>query len=144
MFGMAIYLPSCKKEATLPIVTAYKVSDITETTASTGGTVKYDGGAEVTDIGVCWSTIQNPTADNIKTMNKTYSGIFTSNLAGLTPGKTYFVRAYAIYDNGPTIYGNELSFATSIEQGTGKRKADYTGEALYDLSGFSIGSSNLS
>jgi hypothetical protein len=38
LFGTAIYLPSCKKEATLPNVTTIPVSNITQTTAATGGT----------------------------------------------------------------------------------------------------------
>ena len=49
------------------------------------------------------------------------------------------MRAYADYDNGPAIYGNELSFTTTIAQGTGTQKADFPGGARYGATGFSIG-----
>jgi len=61
LIGSAIYFPSCKKEATLPIVTTTDVSDITQTTASAGGTVTDDGGGAVINRGVTWSTTHNPT-----------------------------------------------------------------------------------
>ncbi len=39
----------------------------------------------------------------------------------------------------PTLYGNELSFTTSFEQGTGTQKSDFPGGARYDATSFSIG-----
>jgi uncharacterized protein (TIGR02145 family) len=115
LFGTAIYFPSCKKEATLPtlpIVTTTKVTDITPTTAVTGGTVTDDGGAEVIDMGVCWSTSPNPTTSSNKTGNLTGSGSFTSIITGLTPNTKYYVRAYASNSAG-TSYGNEVIFNTN-------------------------------
>jgi hypothetical protein len=100
LFGTAIYLPSCKKEATLPVVTTTYVSDITQTTASTGGKVIDNGGAEVFDIGVCWSTTPNPTTSSNKISTDkinigTNAGSFTSSLTELTADTRYYVRAYA-------------------------------------------------
>jgi len=121
------------------VITTAIVSFTSTSAVVTGNIIFGQNGNHLIGSGVCWSTLQNPTTDDIKTMNTTYSGIFSSNLAGLLPGTVYFVRAYAVYDNGPTIYGNELRFATSIENGTGTQKADYPGEALYNATGFSIG-----
>ncbi len=112
LIGTAIYLPSCKKEATLPIVTTTIVSDITQTTASTGVTVTDNGGAEVTDIGICWSTSPNPTTSSNKKGNSTGNGSFTSTITGLLPNTNYYVRAYATNSVG-TSYGNEISFKTN-------------------------------
>src|SRR5659263_299027 len=92
LFGTIINLPSCMKDVTIPIVTTNNVSDITQTTASTGGKVIDNGGAEVTDIGVCWSTTPNPTTSN-NTNNGTGTGIFTSIITGLTANTKYYVRA---------------------------------------------------
>lgn len=110
--GTAIYLPSCKKEATPPIVITTIVSNITQTTVLTGGTVTDDGGAKVTEIGVCWSTSPNPTTSSNKTSNVTGSGSFTSSITGLTANTKYYVRAYATNSAG-TSYGNEVTFTTN-------------------------------
>lgn len=44
-----------------PTVTTTAISDITATTATGGGTITDDGGAEVTAYGVCWNTTGTPT-----------------------------------------------------------------------------------
>ncbi|MEO6833817.1 MAG: hypothetical protein ABI169_16540, partial [Chitinophagaceae bacterium] len=40
------------------------------------------------------------------------TGAFSSNLTGLDPNKTYYIRAYATNSSG-TAYGNEVSFTTT-------------------------------
>lgn len=118
LLGTAIYFTSCKKEkeATPPVVITTNVSDITQTSASTGGVVEDNGGAEITDIGVCWSTSQNPTTSSNKISIGKISigknaGSFTGSLTELTANTRYFVRAYAINSVG-TAYGLEISFST--------------------------------
>ncbi len=87
------------------------ISNITQTSATSGGNITSDGGAAVTTRGVCWSTSTNPTISNSKTTDGTGTGSFTSNLTGLTAGVTYYVRAYATNSVG-TVYGNSEQFAT--------------------------------
>ncbi|MBW6499798.1 MAG: hypothetical protein K0B05_00255, partial [Bacteroidales bacterium] len=48
MAGSALWLSSCKKDPVPPSVTTAGVSAITLTTATSGGNVTADGGAEVT------------------------------------------------------------------------------------------------
>ena len=60
-----------------------------------GGNVTSDGGATVTERGVCWSTSSNPTLSDSHTTNGTGTGSFTSSLTGLSASTTYYVRAYA-------------------------------------------------
>ena len=76
LFGTAIYLPSCKKEATPPVVKTTTVSEITKTTASIAGNVTDDGGTEIIEIGICWSTSLNPTISSNKTSNGKGTGLF--------------------------------------------------------------------
>ena len=49
---------SCKKEdpAKLAVLSTTAVTNITATTAESGGTISSDGGADITARGVCWST----------------------------------------------------------------------------------------
>ena len=112
LFGTAIYLPSCKKEATLPVVTTTSVSNITQTTALTGGAVTDDGGADVTFFGVCWSTTPDPTIGGNKKNIGDSPGSFTISISGLTANTKYYVRAYATNSAG-TSYGNEIAFTTN-------------------------------
>ena len=100
----------------LPIVTTNNATDITAFAASCGGNVTFDGGSSVIARGVCWSTSHNPTIGNSHTSNGTGIGYFTSNLTGLSPNTTYYVRAYATNILG-TAYGNEVPFTTLLQDG---------------------------
>jgi uncharacterized protein (TIGR02145 family) len=96
----------------IPTITTALVSSITTTTAICGGNVSNDGGATVSARGVCWATTANPTITGNKSSNGTGTGSFTSTLTGLSPGVTYYVRAYATNSSG-TAYGSQLSFTSA-------------------------------
>ena len=101
--------------ATLPTVITGTVSEITATTATCGGEVTADGGAEVTNRGVCWSTEPNPAVEDDHTSDGAGTGTFNSSITGLIAGTTYHVRAYATNSVG-TAYGEEVTFSTEVEQ----------------------------
>jgi len=96
----------------LPAVTTAAITNITQTTATGGGNVIFDSGATVTARGVCWNTTGNPSITGSKTTDSGGTGIFTSNLTGLTAGIIYYVRAYATNSQG-TAYGTQMAFTTS-------------------------------
>lgn len=98
---------------TTPTVTTKAISFLTDTSAISGGDITFDGGAAVTMRGICWDTLPNPTVSGIHTTDGTGIGIFTSSMMSLTPGTTYYVRAYATNSVG-TTYGQEISFRTYI------------------------------
>ena len=105
----SLFLTNCTKDVTIPILTTNDVTEITETTATSGGSISSDGGAMVTERGVCWSTNPNPTIADFKTMNGTGAGVFRSVITGLSTETIYYVRAYATNSMG-TGYGSEISF----------------------------------
>ena len=91
----------------VPTVTTIPISDITSTTAKSGGIVTGDCGSVVTTRGVVWSTSPNPTISlTTKTSNGSGIGSFTPILINLVPKTTYYVRAYATNSAG-IGYGNE-------------------------------------
>ena len=92
-----------------PTVTTTPATNVTETSATTGGNVTGNGGDTIIARGVCYSTSQNPTVSNDTTLNGTGTGTFISSITGLSPDVTYYVRAYAINNIG-TAYGNEINF----------------------------------
>ncbi|WP_374165621.1 beta strand repeat-containing protein [Arcticibacter sp. MXS-1] len=81
--------------------------------ATSGGTLIGDGGTDITNIGVCWSTSPNPTVGlHTKTIYDSWSGKnWYSELKDLTPVTKYYVRAYAVNNQG-VAYGNEVEFTT--------------------------------
>jgi len=93
-------------------VTTAPVTNICQTTATSGGNVTSNGGADVTARGVCWSTSPSPTITSNHTSDGTGTGSFVSNITGLTAGTIYYVRAYATNSVG-TSYGDQLTFTTT-------------------------------
>ena len=101
-----------------PTVVTKSVTEITETTAKVVGQVADDGGAEVTERGVCWNTDGAPTILDYSAKDAEVGlGTFTSNLSDLKANTTYYVRAYATNAVG-TSYGEEKSFTTKEKETT--------------------------
>ena len=64
--------------------------------------------------GVCWSTSHNPTLADSHTNNGIGTEPFTSLITGLTPGTTYYIRAYYTTEPNTTLYGNEQTITTQV------------------------------
>ena len=111
LVALAMLLVSCKPENEKPTVVTKSVGEVTKTSAKVVGQVAADGGAEVTERGICWSTDGTPTIIDFRTVDGTGVGTFTSNLNDLDPLTTYYVRAYATNEVG-TSYGEKVSFKT--------------------------------
>ena len=94
-----------------PTVSTTIITNITQTSASSGGDVTNQGSSTVTTRGICWSAAQNPTISDQHTSNGSGSGSFISQITGLVPNTPYFVRAYATNSIG-TSYGSQMSFST--------------------------------
>jgi uncharacterized protein (TIGR02145 family) len=114
-FSLCIAIPliilySCERP-TRPTLTTTEVTGITLNSAISGGNITLDGGAMVSERGVCWGINRNPTISDDKTSNGTGEGSYSSILNNLTEGTIYYVRAYATNTAG-TGYGNEVNFTT--------------------------------
>ncbi len=74
-----------------------------------------NGNGFVTSRGVCWNNTGNPTLINSigHTEDGSGFGTFTSNIAGLEDGVTYYVVAYATNEN-ETGYGEVKGFSTLL------------------------------
>lgn len=96
----------------LPTVFTADITEITATSAVCGGEVTNDGGGNITERGVCWSTSPNPTIDDSHTTNSNGVGAFVSNITDLTNNTKYHVSAYATNEAG-TAYGMDRVFVTS-------------------------------
>ena len=104
----------CKKDSikVAPTVTLAPLTNITSTSATTGGDVTSDGGTTVTARGVCWGTNQNPAINGNKTNDGAGIGAFSSQVTGLSPVTLHYLRAYATNSLG-TSYGSQTNFTTA-------------------------------
>jgi PKD repeat protein len=115
----SVLLTNCKKEekkekkVELPTISTLAVTEITATTAKSGGNITNDGGGDITSKGILWSTSQNPSFEQHTglTVEGAGTGLFQSNLTGLTQNTVYYVRAYATNSAG-TAYGSQVQFTT--------------------------------
>jgi len=94
-----------------PTLTTVTVTSVTGSSAESGGVISGDGNSTITARGVCWSVSPAPTTSDHITTDGIGTGSFSSSITGLSPGVSYYVRAYATNSIG-TAYGNELSFTT--------------------------------
>ncbi len=115
------FIVSCNNDDTItnPLltsptgVTTTMITEISQTGAISGGSITADGGSNITNRGVVWSTSSNPTIElSTKTNDATGIGSFNSTLNGLSAGTLYYVRAYATNSVG-TTYGDEKTFTTA-------------------------------
>ncbi|MFH1120365.1 MAG: SusF/SusE family outer membrane protein [Bacteroidota bacterium] len=95
----------------IPTVSTAAITDITGISATGGGNITNNGGAEVTARGVCFGLTENPTILDGKTVDGLGLGEYVSAITGLAGSTTYHVRAYAINSAG-VAYGADVSFTT--------------------------------
>lgn len=96
-----------------PTLTTGVASSITTNSATAAGTINDIGCSAVTAYGIEYSTTNgfpNGSGTQVASSNIS-SGNYTSNLTGLTPGTTYYYKAYAT-NNGGTGYGAQQQFTT--------------------------------
>ncbi|MCP4121915.1 MAG: hypothetical protein GY751_09195, partial [Bacteroidetes bacterium] len=111
-----------------PTVATGEATVVTSSSATiTGNNIVSDGGNDVTVSGVCYGISANPSA-TCTADGDTDEGQFTSQITGLDPETTYYVRAYATNSEG-TSYGNDKTFKTVIVVD----KGDVDGDGNVDL-----------
>ena len=103
--------------AELPTVVTSDVAEITTNSATCGGNVTSDGGADVVERGICWSTNANPTINDNHVASGSGMGSYTASMTGLASNTIYHVRAYATNEAG-TAYGENKTFTTLEGGGT--------------------------
>ena len=100
--------------AVLPVVVTTAVVPVTTTTATSGGSNIWDGGAAITERGVCWNTSANPTVANNRTTDGTGTANFTSTVTGLTGNATYYIRAY-VKNAAGYAYGDNIIYNPPLD-----------------------------
>lgn len=104
-------------ETYLPEVITHEVTDFNHFYAIGGGEVVANGGLDIIERGICWSTSPNPVTTGNKLTAGTGMGEFSCRMLSLFGNTTYYVRAFAANAAG-MAYGNEVTFTTSPHPNT--------------------------
>ena len=115
-----LILVNCNKEEEqpteiiLPTVITLPATEVTSSSAESGGEITIEGNDNITSRGIVWDTNPDPTIENNngQTSDGSGSGLFRSDLSDLQPNTEYYLRAYAT-NSGGTAYGDQESFITS-------------------------------
>ena len=103
--------------AVAPILITGTAGSITPSSATiTDSEVTDDGGANITERGVVYSTTSGPTVDDSKVPVSGTTGTFNADITGLSSETQYFLRAFATNSAG-TSYGSEIDFTTTAATG---------------------------
>ncbi|MBR3979593.1 MAG: hypothetical protein IKJ98_00360 [Bacteroidales bacterium] len=100
---------SVKTLAVLATVADVTSSNITGSSFKVSSEITFNGGAEVTEKGFCYSTTENPTVESSK---KVVDGDdFETTIDELANGTKYYVRAYAVNSVGVS-YSRNITITT--------------------------------
>ena len=98
-----------------PNVTTIDATEITHSSATSGGVIVYDGSDNIVVRGVVWSSEnQSPSlSDNDGfTEDGDGTGSYLSHLTDLKEETTYYLKAYATTNSSGTVYGDVKTFET--------------------------------
>lgn len=112
-----LFLMSCEVENynyIVPVVETYEASSVQINSATLGGIVLSEGGKDVSEYGVVWSTSNPPTINDNKEIKGARLGEFYDSYVTFQPNTKYFYAAYAINEVGVS-YGQIGNFTTQVE-----------------------------
>lgn len=100
--------------ATVPVVSSITPIDSTALSVVVKASILSEGESGISEIGFCWSAeSQEPTTSHLKydATDQLGHSEFDTRIEGLKPETTYYIRAYAINEQG-TGYGDIYIFIT--------------------------------
>lgn len=103
---------SFETEIITPTITTNGAINVTSSSATISAILESNGGNNLLESGICWSTNSSPTIDDSKIENENNEFPFDAELTGLNQNMTYYVRSYASNNAAGISYGNEVTFET--------------------------------
>lgn len=108
-----------------PTVTSNELTIIDINSIKLSAKVTSSGTCNVTERGFCYGTTTNPNITSSMTLPcGTGLGTFEYVLSELILGTTYYIRPYAIDDEGSIVYGEEMVYKTGGSDANGYQYVD--------------------
>ena len=92
-----------------------EVTSITRTSAVCNGEIIWESVSPVTELGICWDTLPEPTVTENHISSGADVDTFSVTLSNLIPETDYFFRAYAT-NACDTVYGESVQFTSGPYQ----------------------------
>lgn len=113
---LGLTLNSCQEIANttdVPVLMTSIASEITKTSAHCGGIIMNEGTSDITLRGICYSSTNTEPdiLNNDKVIDNAGGLAFACGMFNLSPGTTYYVRAFAQNKSGIS-YGSTTKFTT--------------------------------
>lgn len=105
---------SCQKTNSSSTLVTTSITNVTGSSAVSGGTLISDGALTINALGIQWDTSARFTHPQLS-LNESGASAFTGRMIGLLSNTTYYVRAYAS-TSVHTYYGNVLQFTTGANE----------------------------
>ncbi len=97
-----------------PIFSNIAFSALTDSSIILKDSILIDGGSTITKSGFVWGANANPAMSSSKHVtNNIQIGTFADTIKGLTPNKTYYIRAYAVNNTGIN-YSSQIKIKTLL------------------------------
>jgi hypothetical protein len=95
----------------IPVISTTKIESVTSSSVMVNGIINSDGGYPINKKGFCWSTNQDPSIDDLKTIIRGKDDSYKATITGLKQNTSYYVRSFATNKYG-TGYGVVILFTT--------------------------------
>lgn len=96
----------------IPTVTTQAVTNIETNSVTANGTITSDGGSNITEKGFEYGLTQTPTWSVKETGTDLGTGAFSNTISGLNSDTTYWVKAYAVNNDGKSVNEDWQEFRT--------------------------------
>ncbi len=84
-----------------PILSETVASDVTANAITVTSAIRNNGGSPIIESGFCLGLTENPTIEDLRSISSESSqGAFNDEFVGLRPNTTYYIRSYAITEQG--------------------------------------------
>ena len=115
-FAQKVQLTVNDEQTYKPTVTTQAASNIGTTYATANGTIVSDGGSNITERGFEYGLTQTPTWSVKETGTDLGTGAFSKTISGLDQDTTYWVKAYAVNNEGKSVNDDWQEFHTPPDE----------------------------